>query len=480
MAIVKLKLPMPLRRFAEGKNEFDIDAENPHQALVAITESYPSLRSQLFSEDGKIRKFVHIFVNNESMSGLSQENPGKILSDGDVIILVPAIAGGADEKDFSRSLSREEVFRYSRHLLMPEIGIEGQLRLKSSKVLCIGAGGLGSPALLYLAAAGVGKLGIVEHDKVDLSNLHRQIIFTTADIGSPKVEIARQRLLELNPETEVITHYTRLSNSNALDIIADYDIVLDCTDNFPTRYLINDACVLLKKPYIFGSIFRFEGQVSVLGAQDGPCYRCLFPEPPPADLIPSCAEGGVLGVLPAVVGSLQATEAIKRVLSVGTPLIGELLLFDALEMRTRVVEISKDPDCAACGISPSVTGLIDYRNFCGLSDVEVDHNSLPYISVEDVKRELDENASIEILDVREPHEFAISKIPNSRLLPLSELASRLHEIDSAGRYVITCHKGKRSQEAYKQLRQAGLCRLQILEGGVDEWALKIDPSLPRY
>mgnify|MGYP001168743826 CR=1 FL=1 len=478
MATVKVLLPTPLRRFADGKSEVNLSAANPLQAIEVLANDHPALRVQLFGNDGNLRKFVHIFVNNESLQGLSKENPGKTLADGDIVVLVPAIAGGAP--DSKNPLSRDEVFRYSRHLLMPEIGIDGQKRLKSAKVLCVGAGGLGAPALLYLAAAGIGKIGIVEYDKVDLSNLHRQGIFTNADIGRSKVEIARQRLLDLNPELDVVAHYARISNVNAMELIAEYDIVLDCTDNFPTRYLINDACVLLKKPYIYGSIFRFEGQVSVLGTSSGPCYRCLFPEPPPPDLVPSCAEGGVLGVLPGVIGTLQATEAIKYLLSIGSPLIGRVLLFDALQMRTQEVTLAKDPTCAICSDAPSLTDLADYRKFCGLEDPDLDSTGLPFISAEDVKRELNEKASFEILDVREPHEFEIAKIPNSRLFPLSQLTNRIHEIDSAARYIITCHKGKRSREAYKQLRQAGLCHLQILEGGVDEWAQKIDPSLPRY
>jgi molybdopterin/thiamine biosynthesis adenylyltransferase/rhodanese-related sulfurtransferase/molybdopterin converting factor small subunit len=481
MATVKVLLPTPLRRFAEGNNEVSVSAETVLLALESLVTLHPALRVQLFSSDGSLRKFVHVFVNNESFTRLSTQSPGKVLIEGDVVVLVPAIAGGSSNDNTAiATLSRDEVFRYSRHLLMPEIGIEGQRRLKSARILCVGAGGLGAPALLYLAAAGVGKIGIVEYDKVDLSNLHRQVIYTGADIGRSKVEIARKKLLELNSEIEIVPHYMRLSNLNAMEIISEYDIVLDCTDNFPTRYLINDACVLLKKPYIYGSIFRFEGQVSTLCTKDGPCYRCLFPEPPPPDFAPSCAEGGVLGVLPGVIGTIQATEVIKEILSLGSPLIGRVLLFDALQMRTHELLLTKDPNCAACGKSPTLTELIDYRKFCGLEDAELSSTGLPLISAEELKIEIDENIQFEILDVREPHEFEIVKIQNSRLIPLSQLHHRIHEIDSAARYVITCHKGKRSQEAYQQLRQAGLCRLQILDGGIDEWAAKIDVSLPRY
>ncbi len=379
-------------------------------------------------------------------------------------------------------LTREEVLRYSRHLIIPEVTIEGQKRLKEAKVLCIGAGGLGSPLALYLAAAGVGTLGIVEYDTVDLTNLQRQILYSNADVGRPKLEAAKERLAGLNPDIEIVTHSTQLASWNVLDLFADYDIVADGTDNFPTRYLVNDACVLLGKPNVYASIFRFDGQVSVFDARRGPCYRCLFPEPPPPGLVPSCAEGGVLGVLPGIIGSLQGLEVIKLILGIGEPLVGRLVMFDALDFSFREIRVEKDPECAVCGAHPTVTEPIDYEEFCQIRGVESDTGgaNVPLITAEEVKRRLDGGERVNLIDVREAFEHEIVAIPGSTSLPLSELPQRLHDLDSAEHYVLYCHRTPTSVQAYQELARMGFNRLEVLAGGVDAWAERIDPSLPRY
>ena len=395
----------------------------------------------------------------------------------------PAVGGAAGSAAGEAShLSNDEILRYSRHLIMPEVTLEGQRRLKAARVLCIGAGGLGSPLTLYLAAAGVGTLGVVEFDTVDLSNIQRQVLYSTADVGRPKIEAARERLTALNPDIEIVPHALRLSSDNVIDLFRRYDIIADGTDNFPTRYLVNDASILTGRPNVYASLFRFEGQVSVFGSGDGPCYRCLFPEPPPPGLVPSCAEGGVLGVLPGIVGSLQALEVIKLILGIGDPLVGRLAMFDALDFALREVTIRRDPDCAVCGASPSITAPIDYELFCGIrgEEGEVDATGVPILSVDafDARRRAGE--SFELLDVREAYEADIVQIPGARMFPLSELPARMHELDSAVTYTLSCHHGTRSVQAYHALRKAGFGRLQVLAGGVDAWALRIDPSLPRY
>ncbi len=379
-------------------------------------------------------------------------------------------------------LSRDEILRYSRHLLMPEVTLEGQLRLKRARVLCVGAGGLGSPLLLYLAAAGIGTLGVVEYDAVDLTNIQRQILYGTPDVGRPKIEAARERLARLNPEITIVPHPVRLSSADVMEIVAQYDVVADGTDNFPTRYLVNDACVLAGKPDVQASIFRFEGQVSVFDAARGPCYRCLFPEPPPPGLVPSCADGGVLGVLPGILGSLQALEVVKLVLGAGAPLVGRLVLFNALEFAFREVAVRKDPGCAVCGESPTIRAPIDYEAFCGVRGAEgaVDTSGLPTLTVEELRAKRAAGDDSVLLDVRERHEYEIARIPGATLLPLSELPARMHQLDSARTYTLTCHRGVRSVEAYRLLRRAGFGRLRVLEGGVDAWAARIDPSMPRY
>jgi molybdopterin/thiamine biosynthesis adenylyltransferase/rhodanese-related sulfurtransferase len=380
------------------------------------------------------------------------------------------------------ALSNEEIMRYSRHLIMPEVGMEGQLKLKRAKVLCIGTGGLGAPLGLYLAAAGVGKIGLVDFDAVDLTNLQRQILFGTSDIGRPKIEAATDRLRNLNPDIEIDRFETRLRSENALDILKDYDIVVDGTDNFPTRYLVNDACVILGKPNVYGSIFRFEGQITVFGAPGGPCYRCLYPEPPPPGLVPSCAEGGVLGVLPGIVGAIQAAETLKLIISKGEPLIGRLLLFDALAMRFRELKLRKDPKCLVCGEHPTIKKLIDYDQFCGMrgeESVSPAQRTVPEIAPRELKSRLDRGDDLFILDVREPHEYQICNI-GGHLIPLGDLSRRVNELDSSREIVAHCRSGKRSAEAVEFLRSAGFRKVLNLKGGILAWSDEVDPTVPKY
>jgi molybdopterin/thiamine biosynthesis adenylyltransferase/rhodanese-related sulfurtransferase len=378
-------------------------------------------------------------------------------------------------------LSNEEIARYSRHLIMPEVALDGQKKLKSARVLTIGAGGLGSPLALYLAAAGVGTLGIVDFDVVDESNLQRQIIHGTSDVGRPKMESARDRIMDINPNVHVEAYEEALSSENALEIFKDFDIVVDGTDNFPTRYLVNDACVLLKKPNVYGSIFRFEGQASVFYAEEGPCYRCLYPEPPPPGLVPSCAEGGVLGILPGAIGTIQATETVKLILGIGEPLIGRLLLYDALDMRFREMKLHKDPSCPVCGENPTVTELIDYQEFCGIpqANAQAAAGEVPEISVQELKKKLDNGGEVSILDVREPHEYEVANI-GARLIPLGELPERLIELDKDETFAIHCKTGGRSASAVKLLQEAGFENVYNVKGGITAWSEEIDPSVPKY
>jgi molybdopterin/thiamine biosynthesis adenylyltransferase/rhodanese-related sulfurtransferase len=378
-------------------------------------------------------------------------------------------------------LSKEEIQRYSRHLIMPEVGMEGQLKLKRARVLTIGTGGLGAPLGLYLAAAGVGHLGLVDFDVVDSSNLQRQVTFTTADVGKSKSDAAKARLSALNPAIEIVSYDTRLTSENALELFRDYDIIVDGTDNFPTRFLVNDACVLLGKPNVYGSIFRFEGQATVFGYPDGPCYRCLYPEPPPPGLVPSCAEGGVLGVLPGIVGSIQAMETIKLILGTGEPLVGRLLLFDALAMRFRELKLKKNPDCSLCGKHRTITKLIDYEEFCGIRGEEAPAmtDGIQEITATELKSRQDRGEKLFILDVREPHEYQICNL-NGKLIPLGELPRRVSELDSSVEMVVHCRSGKRSADAIHFLQTAGFKKLLNLKGGVLAWADEVDPKMPKY
>jgi sulfur-carrier protein adenylyltransferase/sulfurtransferase len=394
-------------------------------------------------------------------------------------------------------LSNEEIARYSRHLILPEVGMEGQQKLKAAKVLCVGTGGLGAPLAMYLAAAGVGTIGLVDFDTVDASNLQRQIIHSTATVGKLKVDSAEIMLKGLNPFLNVVKHNVMLTSANAMDIFKDYDVIADGTDNFQTRYLVNDACVILGKPNAYGSIFRFEGQASVFGTEEGPCYRCLYPEPPPPGLVPSCAEGGVLGILPGLVGVIQATETIKLILGIGDPLIGRLLLVDALGMSFRTLKLRKNPECPVCGPNPTVTELIDYNQFCGIAPpsevgpLEVardkavgDHpvvDGIPQITVEELKRKLDNKEDIFVLDVREPHEYLIANL-GAPQIPVGSVESRIAEISSHknDEVIVHCRSGARSQKAALLLKQAGFTNVSNLTGGILAWADKIDPSMPKY
>jgi adenylyltransferase/sulfurtransferase len=442
----------------------------------------------LYNEQGKLRSFVNIYVNDDDIRYLQKE--ATPVAAGDTVSIIPSVAGGSPAVEETSGLGRmgaeltnDEVKRYSRHLIMPEVGVDGQRKLKAAKVLLIGAGGLGSPSGMYLAAAGVGTIGIVDYDTVDFSNLQRQIMHGTPDVGRPKLDSAKDRLLAINPEIEVKTYNTALSSENALELFAPYDIIVDGTDNFPTRYLVNDACVILGKPNAYGSIFRFEGQASVFATKDGPCYRCLYPEPPPPGLVPSCAEGGVLGVLPGIIGVIQATETVKLIMGIGEPLIGRFLIYDALKMRFRELKLRKDPDCPVCGTHPTVTKLIDYEQFCGVVPAAPEpltvNNATEITSVE-LKQRLDRGDTLKIVDVREPNEYQINKIAGSTLIPLGDVPKRYNELDPEAEIVVHCKMGGRSAKAADFLRSVGFKRVLNLKGGILDWIDKVDPSQPKY
>ena len=381
-------------------------------------------------------------------------------------------------------LNQEEILRYSRHLIMPEVGMEGQEKLKNASILLIGCGGLGSPLSIYLAAAGIGHIGLVDFDVVDFTNLQRQIAFGTTDVGRPKVDATKDRINSINPNVKVTTYRTKLSSENVMDIFKEYDIIIDGTDNFPTRYLTNDASVFLKKPNIYGSIFRFEGQATIFWGEKGPCYRCLYPEPPPPGMVPSCAEGGVLGILPGTIALIQATEAIKLILGKGEPLIGRLLLYNALDMKFREVKLQKDPECPVCGKNPSITKLIDYEQFCGIAlgqeEATVQTNGIKEITAKELKAIIDRKDKFVLVDVREPHEYQIAKIPGSKLIPLGEVGQRANELDTADDIVVHCRSGARSAKAIDVLQKMGFKRLRNLQGGILAWSQDVDPSVPQY
>jgi molybdopterin/thiamine biosynthesis adenylyltransferase/rhodanese-related sulfurtransferase/molybdopterin converting factor small subunit len=485
---VTIHIPTPLRRFTGDQGEVQVEGGTVGEALRDLTQRHPSLQRHLYTDDGALRSFVNVFLNDEDVRHLQKD--GTAIKSGDTLSIIPSIAGGAggavglleketDVEDLP-GLSPAEIRHYSRHLILPEIGTLGQRKLKAAKVLMIGTGGLGSPLGLYLAAAGVGTLGLVDFDVVDESNLHRQVLFGRSAVGRPKTQAATDRLRDVNPHIKVIPYETRLDSSNALELFKDYDIVVDGTDNFPTRYLVNDACVLLGKPNVYGSIFRFEGQVSVFWGAKGPCYRCLFPEPPPPGLVPSCAEGGVLGVLPGIIGSLQANEVIKLIAGAGDPLIGRLVLFDALKLKFRELKLRKSPDCPVCSDHPTQHELIDYQQFCGI-DPHADAVEAAFeISTPELKSWLDEGRQLTLLDVRNPQEWEISRLDGARLIPLPELQDRLGELDPAATIVTYCHHGPRSGRAVNFLRQMGFSRAINLAGGIDSWSLLVDPSVPRY
>jgi molybdopterin/thiamine biosynthesis adenylyltransferase/rhodanese-related sulfurtransferase/molybdopterin converting factor small subunit len=489
---IKIFIPTPLRPYTDKKEVVEVDGKTVGEILRELTNQYVDLRQHLYGENGALRSYVNIYVNDEDIRYLAKEDTP--VRESDTVSIVPSIAGGVDVTTVEDNiqLSKEEVLRYSRHLLIPEVGMNGQRKLKSAKVLMIGAGGLGSPVGLYLAAAGIGKIGIVDFDVVDLTNLQRQVLHSTEDVGKSKLESARETLVALNPNVEVETYEERLSSENALRLFKNYDIVVDGTDNFPTRYLVNDACVILGKPNVYGSILRFDGQVSVFCAtgdylsnkeeKRGPCYRCLYPSPPPAGLVPSCAEGGVIGVLPGIIGSLQALEVIKLILGVGDPLIGRLILFDALKFKFRELKLRRNPECPVCGDNPTIRELIDYEEFCGVPHVATGDemiDTVTEITVEQLKTRLDRGDDIFILDVREPHEYEIVNI-GGYLVPLSALPKRISELDPSKEIVVHCKMGSRSAKAAEFLRKNGFSRVKNLVGGIDAWVDRIDPSLPRY
>jgi sulfur-carrier protein adenylyltransferase/sulfurtransferase len=475
---VTVSIPTPLRSFTGGHDAVELAGTTVGEVLDSLLTTHSGLKRHLVQDDGRLRTFVNLYLNDTDIRQL--KSVATPVSEGDVLTIVPSIAGGrpAVATELPK-LAHAEVLRYSRHLLLPEVGVEGQRKLKAARVLTIGAGGLGSPLSLYLAAAGVGTIGIVDFDVVDLTNLQRQIVHGTSTLGTPKLESAKSRLTDLNPNVNVETYEARLTSENALDIIREYDIVVDGTDNFPTRYLVNDACVLLGKPNVYGSIFRFEGQASVFYAKEGPCYRCLYSEPPPPGLVPSCAEGGVLGVLPGIIGSIQALETIKLIIGAGDSLIGRLVLFDALKLRFRELKLRKDPDCPICGTKPTIHELIDYEAFCGIG-AEPDYSGLE-ITVEEFRKEREAKGDdLVLIDVREPHEWEIAHIAGARLIPLGQLPDRLGELDGHAEIVTQCHKGSRSMKALEILRGAGFGKVRNLAGGIDAWARRIEPGMARY
>ncbi|MBD3336511.1 MAG: molybdopterin-synthase adenylyltransferase MoeB [Candidatus Eisenbacteria bacterium] len=528
---VRIHIPTPLRTYAGGNATVEASGLRVAELLEDLVEQFPDLRRHLFTDDGRLRNFVNVYKNDEDIRHLNDTSTE--VAEGEELTIVPSIAGGVErdgkpaaganggrsfprwavQRDVSSvKLANEEIARYSRHLIMPEVTMEGQKRLKAGSVLLVGAGGLGSPLALYLAAAGVGRIGIVDFDVVDASNLQRQVIHGTGDLGKPKLQSARETLHDINPHVEVVLHEARLSSENALEIFRDYDIIADGTDNFPTRYLVNDACVLLGKPNVYGSIFRFEGQASVFHAAAGPCYRCLYPEPPPPGLVPSCAEGGVLGILPGVIGLLQATEAVKLLIGEGEPLIGRLLLYDALRMSFRELRLRRNPECPMCGENPTIRELIDYEAFCGVPGAQsagvvneevsrmvadmlrqtggsaqasgqsatAVQPSLAGMTPEELKAKQEAGAPVVLVDVREPHEAQICSIPGSELMPLATVPERMEELDRSREIVFYCKYGQRSAQAALFCAHHGFERVYNLAGGILAWADDIDPEMPKY
>lgn len=478
---IKVMIPTPLRPYTQKNDTVEVEGTNVNEVLSNLTSKYQPLRRHLYSEDGRLRSYVNIYVNEHDIRYLSKEKTR--VTESDVISIIPSIAGGielAEEVKEEVKLSKEEILRYGRHLIIPEVGMNGQRKLKTASVLLIGAGGLGSPLALYLAAAGVGKIGIVDFDTVDVSNLQRQVIHSTTDVGKPKLDSARESIRRINPNVEIETYPVRLTSKNALDILKSYDVVVDGTDNFPTRYLVNDACVLLDKPNVYGSIFRFDGQITVFDAQRGPCYRCLYPSPPPQGLVPSCAEGGVLGVLPGIVGTLQALEVIKLIIGQGDPLIGRLVLFDALKFSFREFELKKNPDCPVCGTSPTIHSLIDYEQFCGIEPSSNNgENQTDQITPEELKKKFDRGDDFYLLDVRDTNEYEIANL-GGVLIPLRDLQERVSEIDPLKEIVVHCKSGVRSSIAVKFLKNSGFTKVKNLIGGIDAWSQRIDSKVPRY
>ena len=483
---LKVLLPVALRHLTGNRDEVELSGDSVGEVIDGLVRRFPELKPHLLNEEGQVRNFVNVYVNDEDVRYLQEgRTPVK---EGDVLSIVPSIAGGdlhaVEAASESLDLSPDEVQRYSRHLIMPEVGMEGQKKLKAAKILLVGTGGLGAPLGLYLSAAGIGTLGLVDFDTVDFSNLQRQVIHGTKDVGRLKLDSAREKILDINPNVRVETYEAMLTSDNAMDIIAGYDIVIDGTDNFPTRYLVNDASVLLNKPNVYGSIFRFEGQASVFDTRRGPCYRCLYPEPPPPGLVPSCAEGGVLGILPGIIGLVQATEAVKLILGRGRTLVGRLILYDALQMKFRELKLRKNPKCALCGDHPTIKALIDYQQFCGITPQAAAGAAEPEefdeMTPKELKTMLDSGGTPVILDVREPHEYDICRLPGSILIPLGQLGQRLDELNSDDEIVVHCKLGGRSAKAVEQMEKAGFTNVKNLVGGIDRWSQEVDSSVPRY
>jgi len=488
--LIKVLIPYALRAFTERNAEVEVKSGTAGDAINALASAYPALKAHLFTEDGQLRDFINLFVDGVNINSLQGLNTP--VADNGEVMIVPAIAGGSDGDNIGdkigdnigdfigTELTNEEIARYSRHLLLPEIGVEGQKKLKAAKVLIVGTGGLGAPLALYLAAAGVGTIGLVDFDVVDESNLQRQIIHSTRDVGRPKTASAKDRIKGINPLINVVTHNAMLTSRNAMELFADYDIIADGTDNFQTRYLVNDACVFLGKLNVYGSVFQFDGQASVFGAKEGPCYRCLYPSPPPPGLVPSCAEGGVMGVLPGIIGTIQAAETIKLIVGGAKPLIGRLLLFDAWRMAFRELKLEKNPDCPVCGKNPSIHELIDYEQFCGLKK-NADSKPIDTISALDLKKRLDNGEKIQFIDIREPHERAIVKFPNAIVIPLGQLERRMEELDPSVDAVFLCKIGQRSILGIRALQEAGYKgKLLNLQDGLNAWARDVDKSMPIY
>src|SRR5918992_1001432 len=461
---VTISIPAPLRQFAAGQSQITVEARTAGEALDALTSTHSALRRHHFNEQNALRNFVNVYWNDEDIRHAS--GPNTPVKDGDTIMIVPSIAGGSvvesEVGETLPELSHEEILRYSRHLIMPEVGMQGQRKLKASSVLMIGT---------------------VDFDVVEESNLQRQIIHGTKDLGRRKIESARDRLRDINPHIEIETHETRLTSQNAMQLFRNYDVIVDGTDNFPTRYLVNDACVLSKKPNVYGSIFRFEGQASVFWAEKGPCYRCMYPEPPPPGLVPSCAEGGVLGVLPGIVGAIQANETIKIILGAEDLLINRLLLFDAWSMKFREFKLRKDPKCPVCGEQATIKELIDYEEFCGMAahQAPAPDTKLEEMSATELNARRLRGDALQIVDVREPHEFEIARIPGTKLIPLGHVVGRMNEINPDVETIVHCKGGVRSAKAIAALKRAGFQgRLINLKGGITAWSEDVDPRVPKY
>ena len=488
---ITIHIPTPLRPFLDNQDTVTVDGEGAvGEVLRQLAAGHGDLGKHLFGADGALRNFVNVYVNEEDIRYQDGENTA--VKSGDSVSIVPSIAGGSGAP---AALSPAELARYSRHILIPDVGVPGQERLKASSALLIGAGGLGSPLALYLAAAGIGRIGIVEFDKIDETNLQRQILYGTSQVGESKLQRATDRLRDLNPAITIEPIEEPLTSANALELFRNYDVVADGTDNFPTRYLVNDACVLTGKPNVYGSIFRFEGQISVFNYQDGPCYRCLYSEPPPPGLVPSCAEGGVLGVLPGVVGALQANEVIKVLLGIGDVAAGRLVIYDALKLSFRQLKLRRNPNCVVCGENPTVTELIDYEQFCGMPAFEgsaggqaaaahgaADNGDggIREIDVFELQARRERGDNFQLIDVREPWEADINQIEGAELIPLGELRDRLDELDPAASYVVHCKMGGRSANAVAQMQEAGFRDVVNLEGGINAWVDEIDPDQQSY